>query len=94
MSTQWPVQRHDDAEMYDAIIREIAQYVLRGEAHQTAPAHTDTEVLNRAMRALGEAAADGYTFSRNARHFAATAQEFADWQRDHNPNWDDWAFGH
>ena len=94
MST-WPIQRHDDPEMRDAIVTGIAQYILRGWAHTRRPGYTDAQVLARARRDLAEAKTDGYTFPDGEDdRIAADAAKTADWQRDHNVNWDQWAFGH
>jgi len=93
-----PVKRGpkvNDSEMRQAVIRELAQYILRGRLHTKRPAHADAQILDRARGDLAEMAAWDYTFPGDTpESIAAAANETADWQQNHNLNWDQWAFGH
>lgn len=85
----------NDPEMREALVRGVAQYILRGEAHTKNPPHSQAQILARARRDLAEMTAYDYTFPEGeAERIAADAADFADYQRDHDPNWAQWAFGH
>ena len=94
MPSTWPVQRHDDPEMHAAIVREIAQYILRGRAHQTRPPHTDAQIAARTRQVLSEAAGSGYMFTQPETDWVIEAGVLADGVQDRSPDWADWAFGH
>lgn len=84
-----------DPEMHDALVKGVAQYILRGEAHTKNPPHSEAQILARARRDLAEMTAYDYTFPEGeAERIAAEAAQMARYQQDHDPNWDQWAFGH
>jgi hypothetical protein len=85
----------DDPEMRAAIVRGIAQYILRGWMHTKRPGPSEAQILARARHDVAEMTAYDYTFPEGeAEKIAADATELADWQRDHNVNWDQWAQGY
>jgi hypothetical protein len=85
----------DDPEMREALVRGVAQYILRGEAHTKNPPHTEAQVLARVRHDMAEMTAYDYSFPEGeAERIAASAAELARYQQDHDPNWDQWAFGH
>jgi hypothetical protein len=84
-----------DPEMREALVRGIAQYILRGEMHTKRAPHSDAQILARARHDVAEMTAYDYIFPEGeAERIAADAEELARWQQDHNPNWDQWAQGY
>jgi hypothetical protein len=86
--------RVNDPEMREALVHQLAQYILRGEAHTKRPPHSEAQILARARLDVDDMAYD-YTFPEGeAERIAADAQELATRVQETNPNWDQWAFGH
>lgn len=83
-------------DMREAIVKGVAQRILRSELHTRRPAHTDAQILALVRQYMVEMRGYDYTFPGDAEdeRIAAAAKELAGWQRDHNVNWDEWAFGH
>lgn len=89
------ISRADDPEMREALVRGVAQYILRGEMHTTRPPHSDAQVLARVRHDVAEMEAYDYTFPEGeAERIAADAIEMARRVQDTNPNWDQWAQGY
>ena len=87
--------KENDPEMREAIVKGVAMYILKGELHTKRPAHTDAQILARVRRDMTEMLAYGYSFpEEEAETITAEAKRLAEWQQDHNVNWDQWAFGH
>ena len=85
----------NDPEIREAVVKQVAQYILRGHAHTKNPPHTDAQILARARHDLAEMAGYGYVFHEGDEHqIAAEAQDLARDMQNHNVNWDQWAFGH
>lgn len=85
----------NDPEIREAVVKQVAQYILRGEAHTRNPAHSEAQILARVRHDLAEMAGYGYVFHEGDEHkIAADAQALARDVQDHDPNWDQWAFGH
>ena len=88
-------EKDNDSEMRDAIVKGVAQYILRGDLHAKRSAHSDAQILTRARHDMLDVLQYGYAFPEDeAEKIAADAKEAARWQQDHNVNWDQWAFGH
>lgn len=89
------MNKHNDPEMRDALLKGTTQYILRGELHTRRPAHSGAQILARVRHDMTDVAASGYTFPEGeAEKIAAEAQERARYVRETNPNWYQWAFGH
>lgn len=88
--------RVNDPEIREAIVKGVAQYILRGELHTKRSAHTDAQILARVRHDMADMRGYDYIFPGDGEdaRIAAAAKELASWQQDHNVNWDEWAFGH